>query len=187
MKDEHKILNTDLLKQLMAGEEQALVAIIDHYRDRLIYYAYYILGDVQDANDAVQEVFIKLWKVRTGLAKTTSFEKYLITLTRNHCISVLRKNKTRQRRTERFCYGQPQYAFVDELENAELRGQITVAFQSLTATQQKIFHSVYLEGKSHLEVMQEYNIKLPTVKSTIHSALKTLRAKLQDIVKIKYS
>lgn len=183
MKDECKILNTDLLQELVAGEEQALANIIDQYRNQLIYYAYYILGDVDEANDAVQEVFIKLWKVRTKLIKTTSLEKYLITLTKNHCISVLRKNKTRQRRTENFLYGQQQFSFINELENAELGSQLSAAIHSLTAKQQKIFHSVYFEGKSHMEVMQEQNIKLPTVKSTIHSALKTLRAKLQDIVK----
>jgi len=167
----------------MAGEEQALVNIIDQYRNQLVYYAYYILGDVDEANDAVQEVFIKLWLVKDRLAKTTSLEKYLITLTKNHCISELRKSKTRRRRTENFCYGQPQVSHIDELENAELGSRLTAALQSLTTTQQKIFHSVYFEGKSHMEVMQEHNIKLPTVKVTIYAALKTLRAKLHDMIK----
>ncbi|UPK68002.1 RNA polymerase sigma factor [Chitinophaga filiformis] len=183
MKDEDRILKADLLKQLMAGKEQALVEIIHRYRNQLIYYAYYILGDVDEANDAVQDVFIKLWLVKDQLTKSTSLDKYLNTLTKNHCISVIRKNKTRQRRTDNFCYGQPQFSHVDELENAELGSRLTAAIQSLTATQQKIFQAVYFEGKSHMEVMKEHNIKLPTVKVTIHSALKTLRAKLHDMVK----
>jgi RNA polymerase sigma-70 factor (ECF subfamily) len=183
MKDEVEILNAALLQQLMAGEERALKDIIYRYRNQLFSNAYYLLGDADQSNDAIQEVFIKLWDVRTRLNKTTSLEKYLVILTRNHCISILRKNKTRQRRAEKFCYSQPHYSYVDGLENAELGSRLNAALQSLTASQKKIFHSVYFEGKSHLEVMQEQNIKLPTVKVTIYSALKVLRAKLHDIVK----
>ncbi|PWV55501.1 RNA polymerase sigma factor [Chitinophaga sp. S165] len=183
MKDEYRILNSDLLKQLMAGEEQALVKIIDVYRTQLSYYAYYFLGNVDEANDVVQEVFIKLWMVKDNLNNNTSLEKYLITLTKNLCISELRKAQTRLRRAGNYAYGQPRFYNADELENAELGSRLNAALQSLTATQQKIFRSVYLEGKSHLEVMKEYDIKLPTVKVTIYTALKILRAKLHDIVK----
>lgn len=183
MKDEVKILNLDLLQQLTAGKEQAIIRIIDLYRNQLVVNAFYMLGDIDEANDAVQEVFIKLWKVRARLTKNTCLITFLLTLTRNHCISVLRKNKCRQRRTEKFCYGQPKFSFVNEMENAELGQRITTAIQSLTASQQKIFQSVYFEGKSHMEIMKEQNIQLATVKSTIHTALKILRAILQDIVK----
>jgi len=183
MKDEHNIPNAELLQQLMAGKEKALKDIIHQYRNQLFANAYYILGNADDSHDAIQEVFIKLWDVRAKLNKETSIENYLIVLTRNHCISILRKNKTRQRQAANFYYGMPKVSYVNDLENAELGSQLKAAIQSLTVSQQKIFHSVYFEGKSHLEVMQEENIKSGTIKVTMYTALKNLRAKLQGMVK----
>lgn len=60
---------------------------------KLYLYAFRILNDRDSAEDAVQEVFIKLWKMNTQLEEFNSIEALATTITKNQCIDHLRKKK----------------------------------------------------------------------------------------------
>jgi RNA polymerase sigma-70 factor (ECF subfamily) len=183
MRDETSYLQNTLLQGLINGDEQALEEIMEIYRDKLLLKAYHLLGDLEESMDAVQEVFIKLWSVKGKLAPDTILDKYLTTLIRNHCCSLLRKRKVLQMRKEKFSYGLPSYSFVKPMENTELAQQLSTAFNTLTDRQRAIFDSVYLEGKSHLEIVKELQIEPQTVKNTISTVLKKLRSNLESWIK----
>lgn len=183
MRDETSYLQSTLLPGLIQGKEQALEEIVKIYRDELLLKAYHLLGDLDESRDAVQEVFIKLWGVKGKLEPDTVLDKYLSTMIRNYCCSLLRKRRVLQMRRERFSYGQPSYSFVKPMESAELAQQLSTAFSTLTDRQRAIFDSVYLEGKSHLEIVKEMQIEPQTVKNTISTALKKLRSNLEFWVK----
>ncbi len=178
MKEGTTYLQGELLQHLIQGDEQALGNIMDRYHHELLLKAYYLLGDLEEASDAVQEVFIKLWGVRSKLLPDTLLDNYLNKLIRNHCLSCLRKRKVLKARTEKFAYGLPSYSYVKPMENAELAQQLTAAFNTLTDRQRVIFDSIYFEGKTHMEVVQELQIEPQTVKNTISIALKKLRLTL---------
>jgi RNA polymerase sigma-70 factor, ECF subfamily len=60
---------------------------------RLYSCAFRILQTKEDAEDAVQETFLKLWKMRAGLEKYDSIEALSVTIVRNHCLDIIRKRK----------------------------------------------------------------------------------------------
>ena len=60
---------------------------------RLYALAYRILGDQQGSEDAVQEVFVKLWKMNSRLDEYESTEALATTMLKNHCIDQIRRNK----------------------------------------------------------------------------------------------
>jgi RNA polymerase sigma factor (sigma-70 family) len=60
---------------------------------KLYGFAYRILLNQEEAEDAVQEIFIKLWKMKEKLNEYTSVEALATTMTKNHCIDQLRKNR----------------------------------------------------------------------------------------------
>jgi RNA polymerase sigma-70 factor (family 1) len=62
----------------------------EHY-NALANYAYSILKSEQDAEDVVQEVFIKIWQNNPDIVKSEQVKFYLITSIKNGCISFLRK------------------------------------------------------------------------------------------------
>ena len=62
----------------------------EHY-NALANYAYSILKNEADAEDVVQEVFIKVWQNNPGIIQSEQVKFYLITSIRNGCISFLRK------------------------------------------------------------------------------------------------
>lgn len=183
MKEGTTYLQGELLQHLREGNEQALGSIMDQFHDELLLKAYHLLGDLEEASDAVQEVFIKLWGVRTKLLPDTLLDNYLNKLIRNHCLSCLRKRKVLKLRTEKFAYGQQSYSYVKPMENAELAQHLTAAFNTLSDRQRLIFDSVYFEGKTHMEIVKELQIEPQTVKNTISIALKKLRLTLDYWIK----
>jgi RNA polymerase sigma-70 factor, ECF subfamily len=65
-----------------------------HFYNKLYRLALRILSNSNDAEDAVQEVYIKLWNIREKLMETSNPEAYAITIIKNHCIDKLKLNHT---------------------------------------------------------------------------------------------
>ena len=59
-------------------------------REKLFYIAWKMLEEEQDAEDAVQEVFLKLWHVRDSLDKYDSIPAFATTVTKNICVDKIR-------------------------------------------------------------------------------------------------
>jgi RNA polymerase sigma-70 factor, ECF subfamily len=59
-------------------------------RDKLFYIALKMLEEQQDAEDAVQEVFLRLWHIRDSLDKYDSIQAFATTVTKNICVDKLR-------------------------------------------------------------------------------------------------
>jgi RNA polymerase sigma-70 factor (family 1) len=60
---------------------------------KLYGYAYRILRDQEGSEDAVQEVFVKLWKMNTRLEEYESVDALAATMIKNYCIDQIRKQK----------------------------------------------------------------------------------------------
>jgi len=67
---------------------------IDKHQDRLIHYAFYRLGNIHDAEDAVQEVFLIAYRKRDKMTKVDSVLPYLYRMTSNACLDKIRKRKS---------------------------------------------------------------------------------------------
>ncbi|WP_297093900.1 RNA polymerase sigma factor [uncultured Draconibacterium sp.] len=70
--------------------------LIIQHKDKLFRFAASILKDSNDAQDAVQEVVLKLWKNRRLLDNAKNLESYCMNTVKNHCFDVLRKQKHHQ-------------------------------------------------------------------------------------------
>jgi RNA polymerase sigma-70 factor (ECF subfamily) len=60
---------------------------------KLYGFAFRILRNKEEAEDAVQEVFIKLWKMKDNLHEYKSLDALAITMTKNYCIDLIRKQR----------------------------------------------------------------------------------------------
>ena len=74
-----------------SGEYSKFVELFRLHYNALANYAYSILKNKQDAEDVVQEMFIKLWQKKPEVIDTPQVKFYLLTATKNGCISFLRK------------------------------------------------------------------------------------------------
>lgn len=73
--------------------------IHDNYR-KIYQLAYRMLNNKQEAEDIVQEVFLKLWKMKMQLDEYNNAGALAMTITRNYCIDVLRKRMVQARNDE---------------------------------------------------------------------------------------
>lgn len=80
-----------LLLQLAAGDQEALRQIIGRYHNLVFHHALTFLRTVEEAEEATQDIFLKLWRNRDKLPGLDNFVEYLFIISRNDLIDRLRK------------------------------------------------------------------------------------------------
>ena len=83
----------ELMQQLRKGSEAALRELIERHRERLFRLAYHLLNDRDDASDAVQETFIRLWKHARRYNPGQSLSTWLCTICARRCYDELRRRQ----------------------------------------------------------------------------------------------
>ena len=94
------VLIASLLERIQAGDREAFVTVIRLYQRKVFVMAYSILRDREDALDAVQETFLKLYQ-KAGLYKPgNSFQGWLLQMAKNISIDSYRKHRRKRRQWE---------------------------------------------------------------------------------------
>lgn len=137
-----------------------------------------IMGDKDDAKDALQDVFIKLWTSRESLNNIKSIESYAKTITRNYCIDKLRNKKTTiSVDSVQLPDDNDDQKSIIQKESERL-SLVTAAMKSLSDVQQKIFTMRDLERKS----FEEISLEIGLTEETIRVNLSRARKKIREIV-----
>jgi RNA polymerase sigma-70 factor (family 1) len=143
-----------------------------HY-EALSNYAFSILRNKDDAEDIVQDVFIKLWKNSPDVIHTPQVKFYLLTAVKNGCISFLRKQAGKK-------FVQPdnlQLATSEEnrdhtIDPAELVGE---AISLLPAQCAVVFKMSRFGKLTYGQIAQELGISVKTVENQVGKALRIMR------------
>jgi RNA polymerase sigma-70 factor, ECF subfamily len=79
----------------VAGDEAAFSQLVERYRGELQVHAYRMLGSVEDAQDALQEAFLRAWKARAKYRRQSTFRAWLYRITTNACLRILERRPRR--------------------------------------------------------------------------------------------
>lgn len=172
-----------LVNSFKAGNDWALAAIYDRYRQTIILEAFYILQDAYEAEDVAQEVFLWLLKNRTVLSiKSTSLFAYLKAAVRHLCYDRLRHNKVVQDYASAYRYLTDSSTKEDTVENKELVSALLSAIASMSApTAARVVTEKYLYEKRHAEIASQLGISVQVVRNQMSHALRILRKKLKHL------
>jgi len=179
--------NADDRRLLTANDEQNAFRILyDRYWEALYKKAFQRLGDGADAEDAVQEVFISVWRNKNSIEIKETLSPYLFTALR-YCIikRVYRKAKK----------GLQIPLSVEELSVAgnssedifqykELQNFIGKEVAGLPERMQEIYRLSRIENLSPGEIAERLCISEQTVKNTLSTTLKKLRIKLSHFISL---
>jgi RNA polymerase sigma factor (sigma-70 family) len=181
-----EILDTELVSRITNKDSTALEQLYDRYERPMYYFAYRILHDQMMAEEAVQELFMRIWNSAERYNNDQGkLSTWMFTLIRNIAIDMLRKKKkgNLEPLTEEKMAVIADTSNHTELEvEAKLVGeQVKAALAGLNPDQKKIMEWIYFQGLTHQEVAKVHSIPLGTVKSRVRLALRQLQKRLSHI------
>jgi len=174
----------ELIQRCQAGDAEAFATLFHQYQ-RLVYQtAYLLLGDAQAAEDALQEVFVKVHRsLATFDPAKGAFTTWLRRITVNHCLNVRRRRAIWPLSPpDRSVLVEDRPSFLPE-ELALSREQAAAVWQAVQRLSPKLRVVVilrYYEELPYQEIAQVLDVPLGTVKWRLHEALQVLRAELES-------
>jgi RNA polymerase sigma-70 factor (ECF subfamily) len=171
---------TELLILLQKGDQVAFYFIYEGYSKRLYGFVLRFLKQKEDAEEIVQEVFIKIWESKNKIDIFSSFESYIFTIAYNATISLLRKRITENKYLEHLKSIQFEHTpeIIEEIHYRQLNEKVQLLLDKLTPRQKEIFLLSREEGLSHNEISEKLNISVLTVKKHISNTLSFLKSSL---------
>lgn len=166
-----------LLAKIAMKDQYAFKIIYDQYRKLVYSSALKLLRDDHQAEEILQEVFMKLWLMGEELNKIRHLESYLNTLVRNRSLNVLRRMAL-DARTDKVLVldWEEQHNETEEriLLN-EYNRVLQEGIEKLTPKQREVYQLCHGEGLKYEEAAQKLGISILTVKTHMQLALRSLR------------
>lgn len=139
----------------------------------LCLFALRFIGQVDDAEDVVQQTFADVWDKRLTMEKIGNMKAYLFQAVRNRSLTFSAKHTDRQE-TESFP-DMEDTSPEEQIHNAERDARLWNAIDRLPPERKKIFLLSKRDGLKYKEIAEELNLSVKTVENQIGKALKTLR------------
>ncbi|NCI46470.1 RNA polymerase sigma-70 factor [Sediminibacterium soli] len=163
-----------LLRRTGRGDVLAFRELFDHHRNRVFFIARQMLHSDTAAEDAVQEIFLKIWVHNRRLGTVDNFTAYLNTVTRNHIYNVIRRRAIEEKALGMLARPEVSEVTDDTVAFHELQRVLQQASATLSVQQRKVFEMSRLEGKKHEQIATEMGLSKETVKKYLANALEKL-------------
>lgn len=184
MDDYETAQDSDLIVAVTRGHDRALGLLYDRLHRPCFSVALRILSVEADAEEAVQETFVRLWRSagQYDPAKA-SVASWTLSITRNLCLDELRRRRRRAHEV-REAEDAPERPAPDrtdlEAERIVMGEQVRAALRALSPEQRSAIELVYFGGLTSLEVGTLLDVPSPTVRSRLRLGLLKLAGVLQQ-------
>lgn len=178
------LTDKELWAAIRNGERKALAILFQRYYFYLVKLGLHYCQDPEMAKDAVNDVFLKLWKTRQKLTDASNVKAYLHTIYRNHLYGILRGEMKQKNRMEQWSdtepVQQPSYEqmLIGLQVQEEQKEKLRRAFAKLSPRQKQYLQLKYFEGLSYEQVAEKTGQALKTVYNTTYEAIKILRREI---------
>ncbi|HAZ03245.1 MAG: hypothetical protein A2W90_08645 [Bacteroidetes bacterium GWF2_42_66] len=174
--------DNELIENLRKGDVEAFDLVYKKYAQKLYAFSLKYLKSVEETEELVQSVFLKVWENQQNLKTETSFKSYLFTIAYNEICNLFRRRKYQQKFISRTTTENQKTFEVteDQIDYKFVLQQVEMILARLPEKQKIIFIKSRIEGKSTKEIASEHGLSPGTVDNYISEALKFIRANLKD-------
>ena len=180
-----------LVEKALAGDDTAFGLLVLRHQQDIYQLALYYVKNPADAQDLTQDVFIEAYTRLSTLQEAAKFANWLSGITKNLCISWLR------RQTHSFSYeevlhdGQFEIQMTEfigtpkrlptpdeALEQEEMRQTVTNAIETLSEKNRLVTTLHYLDGMSYKEIAQQLDVPVSTIEGRLYRSRKQLKGEI---------
>lgn len=160
------------------GKHAALSYLFDKHHAGLCFYAFSIVGDLQEAQDIVSECYVKLWDKRADFNDFSQTKSFLYVSCRNRCLNFIRDQKRREKYQEAYLsqIDLHEKEISHHLIKAEVLNYLYAEIETLPNKCRQVFKLLYFDGKKTSEVASIMGISIQTVrnqKTIAHNLIRT--------------
>ena len=146
-------------------------------RERLILYAERLLENKNDAEDIIQEVFLKLWQMRDELKNYVRVDALSVAMTKNLCLNRLKVNQREREDLDGLVLADESLSPAEQLEQKDSVAQVMRIIERLPDLQQAVLRMKHVEG---LEI-EEIAALTGSAPDAIRVNLSRARKKVKEI------
>ncbi len=169
-------INQELILRLKEGSPEAFRDLFDQYGKKLFSFSLAYLKNPQEAEEIVQEVFLKIWKMREELLPEKSFDSYIFTITKNAVLNIIRKSKSEQVYLNYAKLHPGKDVLLDEeLDFKELEKVYKSSIEQLSPRRKEIFVLSREQNLTNAEIAKKLGISVKTVENQVTSALSEIK------------
>ena len=134
-----------------------------------------MLGDVADAEDVVQDVFVALWDRRDELDRVVKLDSYCLQMVRLRCIDLIRKRKRDAFHNEQIAYLSDREVEMEVEETASRAALLDRLLGELPDKQREALRMKYVEERDTRYIEQALQMSSSNVYTTISRAIQSLK------------
>jgi RNA polymerase sigma factor (sigma-70 family) len=166
---------TDMMEtDVMTGQE--FKQMVERMRPRLMQMGREFFGSDTEAEEVVQETWLRAWGVRERVTLT---DAYVMRIARNCCVSMWRGQRAEVELADESSAAVTEVTPQEELEERENSEWLASRLQRLPKAEREVWQLFYDEGLTVEEIAEARNISVATVRNTISSVRNTLRTALR--------
>ncbi len=171
-----------LIVRLKAGHQASFGVLYSKYAPVLFSFSRKYLRSHEDAEEIVQEVFLRIWDKRDNIDENQSFSSYVIQAAKHRIFNGFRKKVNEQAYLDFLIHADdPSGNFTQmDVEYREIKIKAEKAIISMPTKRQEIFRLSREGGLKNKEIAEKLQISIKTVENQMGQALKYLRDELSE-------
>jgi len=192
-----EVTDAAVVAQVLAGDTDAFRVLVERHSRSIYRVAYRMTGNVQDAEEIVQETFLRAFKSLDRFELRANLSTWLYRIAANRALDFLSAKRTHMHSQSKDAYRISDHVDPEQerelalpaanpgpdrlLFSLEIKKKIAQSLERLTPAERVAFTMRHMEGHSIEEISQALNLKASAAKNTVFRAVQKLRDQLEPI------
>ena len=166
-----------LIEQAQNGDKDAFCTLYEIYKDKLYKYAFYRLGNEEDAKDAVSDCVVSAYKQVSSLRKPDAFQKWIFRILYFSCNKYIDEQVKRR---ESMNFDDISNTYTESGDKAENKTEVMQALEILNDEEKNIVILSVISGLKSREIAQTMELTAGSVRSKLSRSLSKMRSFLEQ-------